>query len=401
MLGFVDNLHNGTLSGWHISGSANEVDIYINGEFKQTIQSHHFRGDLKEKGISADGLAGFSVKLSLQPFDKVEAFCHQSGQALHGSPRVYTQAGWFNALELQSLPFFKQVPFAELLDWPEQNITLSKARVNVLLNNQQHIVGLKVQTLAEKAREESIQKKFAVLIKPESSLLLNLRADELLQETHILHPKILSYKRFQENALVLFDYVPGKVIAKIKRPEFILKSEDLKQLMLNLHAVKTDGLLKLSIQHRFKNFYFKLLCLSFRSLLKLKLNDFFFALNILLKMFLSPKCFAHGDLHPDNLLVSETALYLLDWDRYGLFPLGFDWSYLCGSAELDPGMFDDYDLLIERYGQSLGLNKYQQNKLRKNFWLMVYSRKWLHSNDFTKSNLAKAIKAKIKTIELK
>lgn len=50
----------------------------------------------------------------------------------------------------------------------------------------------------------------------------------------------------------------------------------------------------------------------------------------------SKHVFSHGNPNPGNLIVTDSSVFLIDWDSWGLFPVGFDiaWLIFCESGAL-------------------------------------------------------------------
>lgn len=400
-LGCLDIVSFDGVQGWHVSSEEpSKVDLFVNDVFVQTILCDHYRQDLKDLKISKDGLSGFVFKIDLQLFDKVSVRCHITGQELSLSPKYICPEGFFPAAKITQYPSLNQtMPFFALLDWPEFNLAFNNLFFNLVFNSRGVLLGLVFSNEIDNIHSE----KYVALIK-ENALAIKsqLASKSFLSELSINQASVLAVKKYQKKSIVLYQFKSGLPLSYSRKEACFTALDEILDMQLKLNSIKLEDLPK---QHKdisfvgfndYQNFMFKLFKTSLRPVFKGDLREALFLGNLFIKMSQSTKLFAHGDLHPSNVLQDQKGnITVLDWDHYAFYPLGYDWSYFLGSAYMSPDDFGIFDKVVTDYGLKLDLDKAKQRELQFNFWSLIYARLSISDASFYKSNIAKELKQRI------
>jgi len=401
-LGCLDIVSFEGVQGWHVSSEEpSKVDLFVNDIFVQTLLCDHYRQDLKDLKISEEGLSGFVFKIDLQLFDKVSVRCHLTGQELSLSPKYICPDDFFPAEKITQYPSLNQtMPFFALLDWPEFNLAFNNLFFNLVFNSRGILLGLVFSNEIDNIHSE----KYVALIKENALALKGQFASKyFLSELNVNQARVLAVKKYQNKSIVLYQNKPGLTLSYARKEACFKAIDSIMDMQLKLNSIKPRDLTK---HHKgfsfvgfndYQNFMFKLSKVVFKLFFKGTLREALFLAGLLIKMIQSTKVFAHGDLHPSNVLQDpKGSITVLDWDRYAFYPLGYDWSYFFGSAYMSADDFDLFEKTIIDYGLKLGLDIDKQRELKFNFWSLIYARLSISDASFYKSNIAKALKKRIR-----
>jgi len=376
LLGFLDIVSTKAVRGWHCSPNlVTQVDIYINNAYFQTAKCEEFRGDLEVIGLSVDGKAGFYISCTLVAFDKVSVFCHDSGVELNGSPQ-YLLSGRFESLQLlEGTSMIKELGLS-LEQLPNCTSIYSK-RGSVLAkplpNSQGDIVGFVFKDL-------TLNKKWVELVKPKvSAEKIILAYEGFLKEVSIPHPVLLHQEKHINNVILAFEFIEGECLSGLARDRMTFRNPLRATIIKNIAKLSRyqykkqnlDRLLGLWRNPFFRKYYLKIGSLVIGELKARRLSEAFFITKLFFSLSCSKSHFAHGDLHPANLIADNNQVWVFDWDHSGLYPMGYDLACFFRSEDIDLNR-ELYEQIIRDLIVSLNLNKTDKRVLERNFWALLY-----------------------------
>lgn len=399
-VGSLDIFDSQGLAGWHISSKKiAEVDVYQNGKFFCTLTCNQFRADLPAI-IKADGIAGFSLDYAFNFYDLIEVYCHES-QVLLNAGRRYLKPNHLIAFSsLLQKPIAHNEVFQKLVSWLGEN-TIQDKTVSLIFNNNPKLIGL---ILGNRHGEVS-----TVIVRKSLQEFKAVRYsnNSLLPTLHIKNMAIRRYTLNGDEVYLECDFIDGrsltfKDIIKFYRngnfDEFTDLINDVVKLNSSpesLHKDSSRVSSKISLLSAFSWWQLKTMYLVFK---KIFFKDFKQALllyGLIVKMGFGKKVFSHGDLYAGNVMVTQTGLQIIDWDKYGYYPVGYDFATLFRSFELErsPTLIEN---LLHDYANKIALTPVETKKLMFNFWSFAYVRYALEINGFSDHNFASFIKGKMR-----
>ena len=79
--------------------------------------------------------------------------------------------------------------------------------------------------------------------------------------------------------------------------------------------------------------------------------------NIVNEICLTNVCICHGDIHAGNLLITQSELYIVDWDTIVLAPKEKDLMYIGGGIGKKWSNEEDINNFYKGYGNEISIDK--------------------------------------------
>lgn len=379
MQGFLDKVDVLGGAGWsYAQGDNSSVDVYINDFFYSTIKCDVIRKDLQNAGISHSGLGGFEFKANLSYLDKISIFCHKSGEELNHSPQFVMVDNFVSIQEFEESNLGKR--FTKILNkisiFEKVESNKRSYLCKPVFNSYDSLVGLCFQSL-----ESSDM--WVELLKDESSAKKIIATKTFLTTLPVPSPKVLASEKVFQNLIIAFEYIEGNPSTHFNASQTIFNKGFVKKLnnfvvMVNKFSpVREDSKTKLMLN---KNAFYakhvkKVIEKAFNLIKAGKFSEAWFLYRLFLKIAKNRKCFSHGDLHPDNVIIDKQGeLSIVDWDEYGLYPVGYDLATFYRS-NLIIEKYDFFVNLVEDYCTQMGLQKtMQKNAVAFTFFGVCYLR---------------------------
>jgi len=369
--GFLDSADSRKVTGW-LSPSENiaNVDIFINDDFAARVRCDAPRSDLRNLGIRKDGLGGFVYEVELQAFDKVSVFCAESGAELNGSPRInqtsdFVSYKYFKRRHLSNLVGISQAS----LDGLVKTYMGNDPYIRVATNTFGRVSGVAL------ANVPGFEDGIIVLRKSSRSIQRCIEAYEgFLRKFDGSYPKLLR-GRHEYEGLLIFELLSGEVLRHNKVHRLVCEKDNsvIDGILVFLCDLNTcDKSQRRNHTASFLGSRKRVLLGSFRNLGRLKFREAVFVIRTMLRVNFAWRIFSHGDFHPENVLVkSDNSVYILDWDQYGFYPIGYDLACLLRNHDMYRN-FEAYDAVVKEYSGRLNLSAQQEKALVFNFWACVY-----------------------------
>ncbi|CAM3377366.1 aminoglycoside phosphotransferase family protein [Halomonas lysinitropha] len=314
--GFIDRVWDAGVVGW---SPAPEVRVSVNGSPSANVPCSNTRLDVQAAGLSDDGRVGFHAALQLTSGDIVRVTTDR-GKPLRHSPWLYmapeTQ-GWLPASLAADHPEYSAI--AELAG------PLAFERFRPLFGKLEQVVAAVVDAPGVSPKVV----RFGVPFREVASL--QRFHGQVLQPAQIACPALYHELALGTRRVQVFDYFPG-----ISLDRFGLGWEAwLPAVMDELARLQVAGQrLRGAPGRRLGGIRAVMYRLQWRTLGDAlggrAAGERGFLLWLLVVLNRLPRVLSHGDLHRKNVLVDRESgtLALIDWDRWGYLPTGFDMARL-------------------------------------------------------------------------
>lgn len=366
--GVLDIVEPGRIAGW--LGSSEQIDsveIYVNDIFAARVKCNSARADLIELGIRKDGLGGFVHQARLKPLDRVRVFCAESGAELKGSPKinqrsVFVPYRYFRAHQVSDLLDIEFAYLDGLVEGREPHVRLA---VNVF----GEVVGLAIKDRID------LPGGMIVLRKDRKSARRSIRAYRgFLKRLQGYCPRLLGELRGDAGFLVFEltdgEVWPGRAIHRMVCEEGHPVVDRVLTFLCDLNAC--NGSVSLRRVAFSIGSLDRVLLRSLGKLKGLKLRESLLLIKWMMRLYSGPKVFSHGDFHSGNVLIRcDGRISVLDWDKYGFYPIGFDLAFFFRNQDMHLNV-DAYDGLIRDYSARLNLSGEDERRAAFNFWLVAY-----------------------------
>ncbi len=366
--GVLDIVEPGKIAGW--LGSSEQIDsveIYVNDIFAARVKCDSARADLKELGIRKDGLGGFVHQARLKPLDIVRVFCAESGAELKGSPKinqrsVFVSYRYFRAHQVSDLLDIEFAYLDGLVEGREPHVRLAG---NVF----GEVVGLAIKERID------LPGGMIVLRKDKKSARRSIKAYRgFLKGLQAYCPRLLREFRGDAGFLV-FELIdgevwPGKAIHRMVCEEGHPVVDRVLTFLCDLNAC--NGSVSLRRVAFSVDSLDRVLLRSLGKLKGLKFWESFLLIKWMMRLYSGPKVFSHGDFHAENVLIGfDGRISVLDWDKYGFYPIGFDLACFFRNEDMYLNM-EAYDGLVKEYCSRLNLSGEVERRVVFNFWVVAY-----------------------------
>ncbi len=366
--GVLDIVEPGRIAGWLGSSERIEsVEIYVNDIFAARVKCEMARADLEELGIRKDGLGGFVHEAELNPLDVVRVFCAESGAELKGSPKI-NQVSVFVPYR-----YFREHPISGLLGIGMAHLDgLVYARephVRLAANALGEVVGLAIKDRID------LPDGMIVLRKDKKSALRCIKAYRgFLKGLQGYCPRLLSEFRRDEGFLVFElmggEVLPGKAIHRMVCEEDHPLVDRVLAFLCDLNSC--NGSVSVRRVAFSVDSLDRVLLRSLGKLKGLKFRESLVLIKWVMRLYWGPKVFSHGDFHSGNVLIGcDGRISVLDWDKYGFYPIGFDLAFFFRNQDMHLNV-DAYDGLVREYSARLMLSVEDERKAAFNFWMVAY-----------------------------
>lgn len=316
-MGFVDHAVAGVVSGWC---TAPRVSVTVNGKFRDLVECNQSRPDVQAAGHSRDGCVGFQAPLSLNSGDVVRVFT-EDGQPLRHSPKCYfdtADTDWLSHVTAQNNPEYNDIAALRAI-YPF-------TRFRPLFGHMGQRVSTAVLDIP------GIGSCVASLdVSPQAALSLQHFHKVVLVPERIASPGLVGVVSQGKHYVLLYDYARGSTLDALGPGWEAWVSPIASELMrlqssgqvLKSALTKPRGGKPSALSHFLKR------ALADALLGKAK-GERRFLLWLLATVRRLPRVLSHGDLHRDNVLVDTASgeVALIDWDRWGYLPIGFDLALL-------------------------------------------------------------------------
>ncbi|WP_302141386.1 aminoglycoside phosphotransferase family protein [Halomonas alkalicola] len=314
--GFVDRVWAEGVSGW---SPAPRVLVSVNGAAVGSVACTNPRPDVQAAGLSADGRVGFRAPLALACGDIVRVTTPQ-GQPLRHSPWLYLPEesdGWLPVSLAARHP-----EYAEIAALAER-LPVSRFRP---------LFGQPGQVAAAKLELEEGPRVARFGVAPRDADLLQHFHDRVLGPAGVASPALRQRVALDRRQALIFDFFPGQPLDRCGP---------------GWEAWVPAVMAELSRLQRFGASQRPVLCVGagpgrplLHRLMRQALGDALspgrahgesrFLLWLLARLIRLPRVLSHGDLHRENVLVDAERgeLALIDWERWGQLPIGFDLALL-------------------------------------------------------------------------
>lgn len=314
--GYIDRVWAKGVSGWSPSP---HVAVSVNGIPVGSARCAGTRPDVQAAGLSPDGRVGFSFPLSLSDGDIVRVTTPQ-GKPLRHSPWLYLtrkSEGWLPVSLTACHP-----EYSEIADLSEH---LSWKQFRPLFGQPGHISAVKFDS-GEGPRVAHLG------VSADSVSRLHHFHERVLAPAGIASPTLYHKLNTGERQALIFDFFPGQPLDR-HGPGW--------EAWLPTIKAELERLQRFGEQHReylWQPGNQKLTLVN--RLIRRAMGDAVhwgrahgergFLFWLLRRLHRLPRVLSHGDLHRENVLVNAGSghIALVDWDRWGYLPIGFDLARL-------------------------------------------------------------------------
>ncbi|MFG6179152.1 phosphotransferase [Halomonas sp. THAF12] len=315
--GFVDDVSAGFIAGW---STASRVVLSVNGRDRATLTCDDVRPDVCSAGLSPDGRVGFAVRLDLLPGDIVRVRTRE-GLALGHSPWLYLETG---QIALPSSLVREHPEYAELASLLE--IMPFEEFRPVFGQNGQSVTG----ALLYRTGQPTLMVRLGVG-RAEHEDLKHLH-DLILGPCDIAAPALLDCLAVNERWIHVHAFQEGKTLSRLGPDWGLWAPAILEQLQLLQQAGERQRGRLGRRRGRRKSGCGRLLRDALLVALRRRAgaSELAFLVKLMGIVGRLPRVLSHGDLHWENVLVDPEngELALIDWDRWGYLPVGFDAALL-------------------------------------------------------------------------
>jgi|GEM_PF-2282157 len=351
MPGFVDEVSQGHVRGWYVADDRKPVDqgvvISVNGESRYCALCREARPDVVEAGITNHLEVGFVAPLALQIGDLVGVRALDSGRLLNDGLAVVMPKnaadGWLSAQAYADLPVFR--PFLQPLP-PGLQVQAFRP----LFGYRGNLSALCVQT--PEARH------IVHCQRPRHhALWLERLHRQVLEPNGIAAPSMQAVIPWQNTASLMVEHIDGQALGSFT-DTFIETSIDastntftqnneqaFRDTVASIQRLSSvswpDHMRRYAVadgigagkraDRRGRHALNRMIREVWLSALKqVRWQELELLSSMTRTLYRLPRVFAHGDLHPENVLI-ETHTgrpVFIDWDHAGMLPLGLDLSRL-------------------------------------------------------------------------
>ena len=314
--GYVDRVWAEGVAGW---SPAPRVLVSVNGTSVGSVPCANRRPDVQAAGLSADGRVGFRAPLSLDSGDIVRVTTPQ-GRRLHHSPWLYLSReseGWLPVSLAARHP-----EYADIAVLAEQ---LALKRFRPLFGQPGQVAAVKLE-----AGEGPRVARFGVA--PRDADHLQRFHERVLTPAGVACPALHRGLWLGRRRALIFDFFPGQPLDRLGPGWEAWLPAVMGELarLQRFGEQSRDSLLARAGRRR------SLLSRLLRQALSDALRwdrargERRFLLWLLARLARLPRVLSHGDLHRENVLVDAERgdIALIDWDRWGYLPIGFDLALL-------------------------------------------------------------------------
>lgn len=318
VLGFVDRVCEKAVSGWSLSPY---VIVMVNGQERFRLACSRYREDVKTAGLSLCGNVGFYQKLVLAHGDVVRVVTQQ-GVPLRHSPWLFrdSQRGDWLPMTLSH----QHAEYNAVAELPSQ----------LSVEGFQPLFGQSGRRVAGAVLQVANQAPVVVRFDVDHAAHTNVMRlyDKIIKPRQLAAPLLLTALPQKGSILQVFAYQQGVTLDKIGNGwEEWVPMVMAQLLTLQQAGVAERGSLKRRAS-RLRSLLYKLFPLVFAQALRENFNKRELAFLLLLVRITArlPRVLSHGDLHRNNVLIDtqQRQVALIDWDRWGYLPLGFDAALL-------------------------------------------------------------------------
>ncbi|MDQ7733383.1 aminoglycoside phosphotransferase family protein [Halomonas sp. SpR1] len=317
--GFIDRVSEDTISGWSL---APYVTVMVNGRTRCRLSCNRRREDVKKAGLSLSGNVGFHGSLALNHGDVVRVTTPK-GVPLRHSPWLYKhpkQSDWLPITITHQHAEYKAV--AAL---PDQ-LVVDRFKPLFGQSAERRMAGAVLNV----ANQAPVMARFDV--EPKAHANVKQLYDNVIMPNRIAAPPLLAAFPQDKYMLQMFAFQPGITLEDVGNGWEAWVPLVMAQLLaLQQAGVAGRSALKRRTS-RFKSLLHRLLPSVFAQALreggsKLELMFLGFLMRVTARL---PRVLSHGDLHRNNVIIDtqQHQVALIDWDRWGYLPLGFDAALL-------------------------------------------------------------------------
>ncbi|MBT2801127.1 aminoglycoside phosphotransferase family protein [Halomonas sp. ISL-56] len=375
--GFIDRVSEDAISGWSL---APYVTVMVNGRARCRLSCTRQRADVKEAGLSLSGKVGFHGSLALSHGDVVRVIT-PNGVPLRHSPWLYRhpkQSDW-----LPVAISHQHAEYKALAALPDQFV-VEKFKPLFGQSAERQIAGAVLKV----ADQAPLMARFDV--EPKAHANVKQLYDKVIIPCRISAPPLLAAFPQDKHMLQIFAFQPGITLEDVGNGwEAWVPLVMTELLALQQAGIAGRRTLKRRTS-RFKSLLHKLLPSVFAQTLRegggrLEWSFLGFLMRVIARL---PRVLSHGDLHRNNVLVDtqHNQVALIDWDRWGYLPLGFDAALLLRGLPWVAVENLVEKLIEERVDQQLGI------------LVFTYLFQCLDVANFMRSQQAALLRARIYTL---
>lgn len=314
--GSLDRVTAEVVSGWC---TAPRVVIALNGIPFATLFCNVERRDVKAAGASSHSDVGFQTKVELTSKDIVSV-ATECGEPLGHSPRQYLAEGDDPWLDLSAL--FRNRQYSEIAD------LRSAVNFDFFRPLFGHAGRVVAAVLASEDKSQSVVARLGVS-QADARRLTRLHR-HILEPSGVACPTLRDVQFFHEQYVLLFDYFEGMTLDRCGvdweqwLPAIKAELERLRRFGGTLNRRRVGGGKQSSLWRLIRHSVSDIPTMRIPSVERRFLSW------LITKLMLLPRVLSHGDLHRENVLVNleRGELTLIDWDRAGYLPVGYDLALL-------------------------------------------------------------------------
>lgn len=319
VLGFIDRVSEDAISGWSLSPY---VTVVVNGRTRCRLSCNRPRADVKKAGLSLSGNVGFQGPLALKHGDVVRVVTPK-GVPLRHSPWLYRHPQKSDWLPIAIS--HQHAEYKAVASLPDQ-LLVDRFKPLFGQSAERGIAGAVLNV----ANQAPVMARFDVEPKAHANVMQ--LYDKVITPSRIAAPPLLAAFPQEKHMLQMFAFQPGITLEEVGNGW----EAWVPMVMAQLHTLQQAGEAGRSAlkrrTSRFKSLLHRLLPSVCAQALreggnKVELTFFVFLMRVTARL---PRVLSHGDLHRNNVLIDtqQQQVALIDWDRWGYLPLGFDAALL-------------------------------------------------------------------------
>ncbi|CDG55990.1 hypothetical protein HALA3H3_980001 [Halomonas sp. A3H3] len=319
VLGFIDRVSEDAISGWSLSPY---VTVVVNGRTRCRLSCNRPRADVKKAGLSLSGNVGFHGTLALKHGDVVRVVTPKDVPLRH-SPWLFRhpkQSDW-----LPIAISHQHAEYKAVASLPDQ-LLVDRFKPLFGQSAERRMAGAVLNV----ANQAPVMARFDVEPKAHANVMQ--LYDKVITPNRIAAPPLLAAFPQEKHMLQMFAFQPGITLEEVGNGW----EAWVPMVMAQLHTLQQAGEAGRSAlkrrTSRFKSLLHRLLPSVCAQALreggnKVELTFFVFLMRVTARL---PRVLSHGDLHRNNVLIDtqQQQVALIDWDRWGYLPLGFDAALL-------------------------------------------------------------------------